>query len=280
MRRWPRVLLVLVLVLVGLVGMLPERAVAQEGAFAADVAGGTPFGPGQAVPGGEGLAVMPLPSPPGSTSPPAVVTFDGGAYIPQQAANTTLVAKVVTGALTLRVLGDLVIAPTSQGVPVVVADPAAVGQLPSDHVPEVAIPFLDTGQVISASDCLGGQVDAPGGGQPALCEVNPEMLRLRAPGAPDGNYFVVLYPGTTVVIPPNTQCFFCNITGSGANGADGTLDQSRAQVVFWTAPTEPAFDFNEFLKGPPLAIGAPGTPSAVAPGGVRAMLLRPGSPCH
>ena len=275
MRRWPRVLLVLVLVLVGMVGLLPGRAVAQDGVFAADVAGGTPFGPGQAVPGGEGLAVMPLPSPPGSKSPPAVVTFDGGAYIPQQAANTTLVAKVVTGVLTLRVLGDLVIAPTSQGIPVVVADPSAVGQLPPDHVPEVAIPFLDTGQVISASDCLGGQVDAPGGSQPALCEVNPEVLKQRAPGAPDGNYFVVLYPGTTVVVPPDTQCFFCNITGSAA---DGPVDHARAQVVFWAAPTVPPFDFNAFLQGPPLS-GAPGTPSAAAPGGARAMLLRPASPC-
>lgn len=277
MRRWPRVLLVLVLVLVGLVGMLPRRAVAQGEVFEPMRTGGTPFGEGQPVPGAEGLATMSLPSPAGTASPPTVVTFDGGAYIPQQTVGTTLVAKVVTGTLTFRVLGNVVVEPPARGVLIVVADPQVHGQLPPDRVPEGEITFLRPQQAITPADCLGG-ADVAGAGK-ALCEVNPEVLRQKAPGAPEGNYFIVLEPGTTIVIPPNTQCFFCNVTGSHADGANGTRDESRAQVIFWAAPAVPPFDFNAFLKGPPLN-PTPGTPSAAGPGGVRAMLLRPGSPCH
>lgn len=272
MRRISRVALVLVLVLFGVVGLLPGVVSAQDGnSDLKPSPGGTPGEIGETK--AEGIKVAPVSSSTDQSRELSVVTFEQGGYTIDDSAPSLLVAKVLSGSFAFRVQGPVLIDPQGEDIEVLQAHPGfgvgvepppgnffePVGRIVFDHCP----------------------VAGPPGQPTTLCQIDPDIVAKEAGvDANKTNLFVRLVIGDTVVIPPNVQCFFCNVTGiensPATPAATATASADDAQLLVWT---EAGFDWGAFANGQ-LGNPATPTPSAQAPGGLRAIHMHPGSPCH
>lgn len=206
------------------------------------------------------------------------VGFDHGAYINEETALDTtreaLIVKVLSGMFAFRVQGDVIVDPQDHDIQILVANPPiGVG----DPV-TMAHEFQPRATIANAT-CPGIQPTSaatpPVTPTRTLCLLNPALIATEL-GAPDG--FVQLEPGFVVFLPPNSQCFFCNIVGkTGADtSAANTADQ--ASLLVWGPTSGFSWqDKSQAGSGLPTA-----TPSASSlHGAVGWTVMRnPGSPCH
>jgi hypothetical protein len=119
---------------------------------------------------------------------------------------------------------NVVVDPQGQQIHFVTSDPTIpFGENPDNFIP---ITYTDQGQIVS-DWCVGPSEN--------LCELNPDNFG-------DEQTFVRLDPGFTVYLPPNSTCFFCNVSSFFPSpeqteqqdfGADVLVLASDEAIQFW-----------------------------------------------
>jgi hypothetical protein len=231
-------------------------------------------------PFGEGLQITTTQQPNTKTERDQAynILFNHGAYINEEKSeNLTkqpLIVKVLSGKFAFRVQADVIVDPQDHDIQILAADPSiAVGDPVTqahNFVPKAAI---------AATDCPGIPPTAPTTPPTTptrtLCLVNPALVESLL-GASDG--FIELDPGFMVYLPPNSQCFFCNVTGKTGDDTSANNKADQASLLVWG----PRSGFSWQTKSQQSMRPGAGAPEASTLHGAVGwkVMLNPGSPCH
>jgi hypothetical protein len=193
------------------------------------------------------------------------LVFEAQSYVPERRTprNETMVVKILQGRFVFRVQSpDVIVDPQGNEIQLMTADPPIpLGESPADSLggrspdPNPESRFSEGGPM-PLSGCSNTD--------PSLCALNPALFA-------NGDTFVVLERGYTVILPPMSTCFFCNTTPV----AEG--DQT-ARALFWVSGE----GYKEWTGEELVLSTEPDQTLAQRQGlhEIRGWMLDPGSPCH
>jgi hypothetical protein len=189
------------------------------------------------------------------------VALADSAFFPEVTYDTTIVVRIVEGALAFRVAPratDVMVEPAGNGIPILQTNVRVpFGQLTA---PSPTPTFTNTGRSLSASQC-----SVPP--HRNLCRLDPNQFRNMVT-------FVQLGTDDIVYIPASSMCFVCNVTGIA--GTPGTVDNA-ARVEIWAPGNEGTW----YEVSQNQALGPTQTRLEEQElHDISAWMLNPGSPCH